>query len=112
MMDISEVLGVRIRNLRKNRGWSQENLADRSGLHTTYIGQIERGEKSLTVRNLEKIANSLECDFSDIFLGIGIRETSTSKTLAEMITVLQSLNEKDQEFILHLVKSMLTWRAG
>ena len=112
MDDISTLLGMRIRNLRKKRGLSQEELASRSNLHTTYIGQVERGQKSVTIKNLEKIANALDYDLSDIFEAIGNRRVSTSETLSEMITILQSVNEKDQEFILHLVKSMLTWRAG
>ncbi len=111
MNDISTLLGMRIRNLRKKRGWSQEELASRANLHTTYIGQVERGQKSVTVRNLERIVNALEYDISDIFRGVGNREDETSKKISEMITIFQSLNEKDQEFMLHLVTSVLAWRA-
>ena len=42
---ISKVLGERLRSYRNQKGWSQEKLAERAGLHPTYIGQLERGEK-------------------------------------------------------------------
>ena len=50
------LLARRIRALRRKRGWSQEGLADYSGLHRTYIGSIERAERNFTVDTLEKLA--------------------------------------------------------
>ena len=52
-------VGRRIRELRQKRGWSQEKLAEEAGLHRTYIGQVERGEKSIGVENLYKLALAL-----------------------------------------------------
>ena len=48
-----------IRKIRKNLGISQEDLADRCGLHRTYIGSVERRERNITIENLEKIADAL-----------------------------------------------------
>ncbi|MBW2044716.1 MAG: helix-turn-helix transcriptional regulator [Deltaproteobacteria bacterium] len=45
---------------KKQKSWSQDELAVQSGLHRAYIGQIERGEKNIGLKNLEKIANSLK----------------------------------------------------
>ena len=56
--------GIRVRELRKKLGISQEELAYKSGLHRTYIGMIERAEKNITLINIEKIANALEFDHS------------------------------------------------
>lgn len=46
MSDIAKSVGQRIRNYRTQLGWSQEKLAELSGCHPTYIGQLERGEKN------------------------------------------------------------------
>jgi transcriptional regulator with XRE-family HTH domain len=58
--DINKRVGMRIRKLREQKGWSQEFLADEADLHRAYIGQIERGEKNIGLANLEVIANALE----------------------------------------------------
>ncbi|MFR9585726.1 MAG: helix-turn-helix transcriptional regulator [Rikenellaceae bacterium] len=52
--------GKRIQLLRKERGLSQEQLAEEAGLHRTYIGMIERGEKNITLKNIEKLAKGLK----------------------------------------------------
>jgi len=49
------------------RNLSQEDLADKAGLHRTYIGMIERAEKNITLINVEKIANALEISIKDFF---------------------------------------------
>ena len=53
-------LGSRIRRYRNKLGISQEELADRSGLHRTYVGGVERGERNIGVLNLLRIANALK----------------------------------------------------
>lgn len=57
------------RNLRACRlaiGESQENLAGTAGLHRTYIGQVERGERNISIDNMERIAQSLNLDIVDL----------------------------------------------
>jgi len=54
--------GERVREIRKEKGLSQEELAHKADLHRTYIGMIERAEKNITLINIEKIANALEVD--------------------------------------------------
>ena len=67
MNDISKSIGQRIRNYRDQKDLSQENLAELSGMHATYIGQVERGEKNVTVKNIEKIASALDVPLSQLF---------------------------------------------
>lgn len=57
--NINEEVGFNIRRIREERGLSQEELATLADLHRAYIGQIERGEKNIGLKNLEKIAKSL-----------------------------------------------------
>lgn len=59
--------GAKVREIRKKRGISQEELAHKADLHRTYVGMIERAEKNITLINIEKIANALEVDISDLF---------------------------------------------
>jgi transcriptional regulator with XRE-family HTH domain len=59
MAKINKKVGINIQKLRKAKGWSQEQLALKTGLHRAYIGQIERGEKNIGLINLEKIAKAL-----------------------------------------------------
>lgn len=60
-------LGGRIRELRKKRKWSQERLAEACRLHWTYVGQVERGERNLTLQSIEALAKGLEIRISDLF---------------------------------------------
>ena len=60
--------GERVREIRKEKGLSQEELSYRANLHRTYIGMIERAEKNITLLNIEKIANALETSINDLFI--------------------------------------------
>jgi len=59
-------LGQRIRNLREAKGWSQERLAEECGLHRTYIGALERGERNVAALNLRKISSALGVSLSQL----------------------------------------------
>lgn len=59
--------GIRVQKLRRERHLSQEQLADLANLHRTYIGMIERAEKNITLRNIEKIANALKVSIPELF---------------------------------------------
>jgi len=59
-MDARGILGANLRKARDQRGWSQEELADRSGIHRTYISGVERGTRNPTLSIIEAIATALE----------------------------------------------------
>ncbi|WP_028896978.1 helix-turn-helix domain-containing protein [Prevotella sp. HUN102] len=59
--------GERVRDLRKAAGFSQEKFAALVGVHRTYIGMIERGEKNITITNIDKIATALKINISELF---------------------------------------------
>jgi transcriptional regulator with XRE-family HTH domain len=61
--------GERVREVRKEKGLSQEKLANKADLHRTYIGMIERAEKNITLSNIEKIANALQISINNLFNG-------------------------------------------
>lgn len=64
------LLGARIRELREGIGISQEELADIAGLHRTYIGSVERGERNVSLQNIVLIARSLKTTPSALLKGI------------------------------------------
>jgi len=59
-MDIRGALGANIRKAREQRGWSQEELADRSGIHRTYISGVERAARNPTIEIVAAIAKALD----------------------------------------------------
>ena len=70
MQQIQRQLGDRIRKLRSRKAWSQEEFAAISGLHRTYIGAVERGEKNLTISTIHTLAKTLNTTIAQLFRGI------------------------------------------
>lgn len=70
MNDLLKALGKRVHDLRAARKWSQEEFAHVSGLHRTYIGQIERGEKNISFGNLVKLTGVLDVSLSELLSGL------------------------------------------
>lgn len=70
MSKISKEIEQRLRNYRVQQKLSQEELAERCGLHPTYIGQVERGEKNATIESISKIATGLNISLSTLFENI------------------------------------------
>jgi len=65
--NLSQEFGRVIQALRKEKGLSQEELGFKSNLHRTYIGMIERGEKNITLENIDKLSKGLEVSMVTIF---------------------------------------------
>jgi transcriptional regulator with XRE-family HTH domain len=65
--DLKNIVGDRIKRLRVQNSWNQEELAHRADMNRTYIGQIERGESSATVDVLEKITAALNITVEELF---------------------------------------------
>ena len=66
-MDILTRYGQAVRKIRLERGISQEELADRCGLHRTYISDVELGKRNLSLENIERIAISLNKTLPEFF---------------------------------------------
>ena len=67
---ILTAFGANARRLRLKRNFTQERLAELSGLHPNYIGGIERGERNLSLINIVRLTRALQCRISDLFAGI------------------------------------------
>ena len=67
MADVKKLIGDRIRQMRKEKGLSQEKLGYESELHCTHIGSIERGQKNWSIDTLIKVAKGLNVEVADLF---------------------------------------------
>lgn len=69
-MTINKKFGKRVRQVRKDLGLSQEELGFKSGLHRTYISDIERGSKNPTIVTVDTLAKALGISISELFKGL------------------------------------------
>lgn len=102
MSEISKFIGQRIRNYRTQKNLSQEKLAEYSGCHPTYIGQVERGEKNATLESIEKIASALNVPLSQLFEKLGDGET-TDNIPRKCYEFLSSKTKAEQEHLYHML---------
>ncbi len=70
MENLLRSLGERIRKLRAEQGYSQERFAEVCGVHRTYMGHLERGEKNVSLASLAKVADALAITLSELFSGV------------------------------------------
>lgn len=96
MSNIVEVLGSNIRKIRKNYGWTQEQLAEKSGISVPFMTQIELGRKSASLEVIEKIAQSLEVSYESLFK----TEISDDKTLNIKLATLENMLIDDIEKVI------------
>ncbi len=103
MSDIAKALGQRIRNYRTDKGLSQEKLAELSGCHPTYIGQIERGEKNATIESIEKISLALNISLSKLFEKLGAQENGMRNIPLECYEFISTKTKEEQEQIYRIL---------
>ncbi|WP_310551108.1 helix-turn-helix domain-containing protein [Paenibacillus glufosinatiresistens] len=99
-MEISALkkIGQRIRDLRKQKGLSQEQLAEKAGFHFSYIGGVERAEKNITLVNLLKIADALDVQIMDLFMYTKYQQSALNEKdelLNQIFQTLVSLKKRD-----------------
>ena len=104
MSDIAKILGQRIRNFRTAKKLSQENLAELSGCHPTYIGQLERGEKNATIESIEKISIALNVSLSTLLEKLGGERNDTDSIPLKCYELLSTKTREEQE---HLYKILI-----
>ncbi len=107
MDSIRKLLGDRIRKLRKSKGWSQEELANRAYINRSFMGEIERGEASATVDSLEKITNALEITLEELFRNLQPEFNSKFNNLMNKI---DSLNEENIGYMVDLIEAIQGWK--
>lgn len=102
MSEIAKIIGQRVRNYRTEKGFSQEKLAEMSGCHPTYIGQVERGEKNATLESIDKIASAMDLPLSKLFEKMG--EDNSDSIPFKCYEFVASKSKTEQE---HLYKMLV-----
>ncbi|TBL77427.1 helix-turn-helix domain-containing protein [Paenibacillus thalictri] len=102
-----KIVGDKIRVLRTEKGLSQEKLGELAELNSNYIGQIERGEKSLSVFTLKKIADGLSMSLEELFRLIDPADQTDA--LGEIIGLLSRRPVQEHAKALKVVKAVLEW---
>ncbi len=108
-MPITIELGLRIRAIRKSRSLSQEQLAELSSLHPTYIGQLERGEKNATLESICKISNAFHISLEKLFEGIEIKEADYNNEALQIYHQIISLSAEKQQTVCSLFRILLNF---
>lgn len=112
MSDLTKIVGQRIRNYRTQLGLSQEKLAELSGCHPTYIGQLERGEKSATLESIDKVASSLNISLSKLFENLGGENTNERNIPLECYEFLLTKSQEEQEQIIKILIEMDKYKGN
>lgn len=108
-MEISKIIGERIRIYRIKAGLNQEQLAEKAGLHPTYIGQLERGEKNATLESIEKVARALELPFELLFEKI-ITGNVDNGIPTKCYDLINALSENEQKALYDLIKQTIEYK--
>jgi transcriptional regulator with XRE-family HTH domain len=110
MSDIKKIIGQRIRNYRTQLNLTQEDLAEFSNCHYTYIGQIERGEKNATIESIEKIVKPLNITLSKLFEKIDECSTDEKNIPLECYELISSKSKSEQEQIYKILLELEKYR--
>ena len=111
MSEIAKAVGQRIRNYRTRAGFSQEKLAEMSGCHPTYIGQLERGEKNATIESIEKIATALNLPMSKLFEQLGGQDDGSRNIPLECYEFLSAKTPEEQEQLFKILLEIDKYRS-
>ena len=109
MNTVRKELGARIRQLRKIKGWTQEELAEKADMDYKYLGAIERGEKNLTLTNIERIAKGLnKIEIYQLFLfsfkGVQPEERTAEIKIKDLLNM---CSDKEKKFLLRIIQGFM-----
>ena len=111
MSIIAKTVGQRLRRRRIELGYSQEAVSEKAGLHPTYIGQLERGEKNATLESIEKICIALEYPMEELFEKI-VPVYKKENIADQCYELILSKHVKYQHRLYLLLKQIVEYKAG
>lgn len=87
-MDIEKQFGTAVRKWRDKLGFSQEDLATRAGLHRTYVCDIERGTRNVSLKNVQKLADALSIPLATLFADMSAKSAAKPMTIDQQVDIL------------------------
>ena len=108
MDTILQSVGERIRDIRKTKGLSQEQLGERAGFHFSYIGGLERGERNISLTNLVKVAQSLNIPLQELFVDLNQSALidNTTPLIDEVLFHLKGFNESEIRMTISILEAI------
>ena len=106
--DLKKAFGQRMRTLRKQKRLSQEDLAEKAGLHPTYVGGVERGERNPSFESVLKISEALGISPSQLFRFEGIRSKLNldDEIGKELLALIEKIKPSTKRNLLRSLKTM------
>lgn len=98
-------IGLRIRALRKERGWSQDELAEAAGINQKYVSEIERGRVNASITMYHAIAQGLDMSLSE--LTDGLQAWTRDHELLEVFRRAEKLDEKGRRVVVEALRGIL-----
>ena len=80
-MDLKQMIGARIKEIRRKKGITQEQLSERMGINPKYLSSIERGKENPTLNTMISLAESLDVKIADLFSFLEVQDPAKRKTL-------------------------------
>lgn len=109
--EIKTKIGENIKKLREARNLTQEDLADKSELHPTYISLLERGKKACSIKTLSKIASALNVSTGKMLDSIDkvrkIKQKKENPVLRKIQSLLSKRTDNDKKAVLKIIKNFL-----
>lgn len=104
---VLRLIGARVRRIRKVKGMTQEQLAEKANTSHSYIGDLERGERNVTLQSLSKVSEALEVDFFELFqYGKFGQIEEKSQNVWKIIELLVDRTEEEQQKALNILKEL------
>ena len=97
--------GKRLKELRQQRGMSQESLALSAGITPAYLGMIERGEKNPTVRVMEQVCDAMQISLSDFF--VSSQKEELDFWSVQILLSLRDKNQEEKELFYKIIQNVL-----
>ena len=106
MIDIVKAVGDRVRHYRQKAGLSQIEFSEMTGLHHTYISQVECGHRNVSIEGIDSIIKALGLSYDVFFANLGYGDTQNSGIASECYDMILKMDDKEQRTVYDIVKGI------